>query len=607
LGPSAAGGAPSITAGDGTARLLQAAGGGWRLTPWWERQIERFLVDGAGGEAANELRSCLPLLERLGSAADDDGPRSALVEKAVALWMRPGFETLLSPPRLRFDPFPYQLRAAEAALRRMRGRAILADEVGLGKTIEAGLVLSELYLRRLAQRVLILVPAGLVEQWVEELDRKFALPVCVAAGGDRPEVLAQAQILLASLPTARRGALRDGLTQQSWDLVVVDEAHRLKNPTSASARLARALTTRYLLLLTATPVENRLEDIFQLVNLVRPGHLGTPAEFRARHGSGRAGAEVRAVDELRAKLRTVMVRHRRSQVSVMLPPRLAETIAISPDEEEASLYAEIGARVRERARAEPRATMGLEGLLRLAGSNPGGLASRLERFGWDDLAARAAALPPSRKIEAALVLLRRQVHAGEKVVLFTAFRETLDSLARLAAGAGLEPAVYHGALSRRGKEEAVAAFRGPRSLLITTEAAGEGRNLQFSRALVNYDLPWNPMQIEQRLGRLHRIGQDREVLLWNLVTRGTLEERILHVLEAKLNLFELVVGELDMVLGRVDDDFDFESSVFQAHVESADGDELTARLDSLGERLSRARRDYLASRERTDNLVAELE
>jgi hypothetical protein len=121
--------------------------------------------------------------------------------------------------------------------------------------------------------------------------------------------------------------------------------------------------------------------------------------------------------------------------------------------------------------------------------------------------------------------------------------------------------------------------------------------------MINTDLPWNPMQIEQRLGRLHRIGQQHDVVLTNLVSRGTVEQRILHVLESKINMFELVVGELDMILGRVDDDFDFETSVFDAFVTAADDAEFEQRLDAIGERLVGARRAYLDTRHAVDGLV----
>ena len=569
----------------------------------WER-----LVDDALGALPAELGGCAALVRRLATPLPADGRESWLVDMAAELLSRPGFDTFVSLPRLRFQPFPHQLSAASAALRRMRGRAILADEVGLGKTIEAGLVLSELYLRRLAGRVLVLVPAGLVEQWREELDQKFGLPALVqgSAAWGRAERRLESPILIVSLGAARRGELREQLSAVSWDLVIVDEAHRLKRTASASAQLVRSLRTRYLLLLTATPVENRLDDLFQLVNLVRPGHLGTTAEFRSRHGAA-AGRTPSQLEQLQERMREVMVRHRRSEVALMLPRRLAETRRISPGPEEEQLYRLVSQRVRGRAReAGWSEALALRSLQRLAGSSPRALAPSLERACWWDLADWARRAPTTRKSAALLDLLRRHLAAGEKVVVFTAFRETLDLLAELADAEGIPAARYHGSLSRKEKEEAVRGFQEDLPVLLTTEAAGEGRNLQFCHVMVNFDLPWNPMQIEQRLGRIHRIGQDRDVLLTNLVTGGTVEERILAVLEAKINLFELVVGELDMILGRIEDDFDFESSVFRAYVESEDDAEFQHRLDALGEDLARARGEYLESRERTDGLVPAL-
>jgi SNF2 family DNA or RNA helicase len=559
-----------------------------------------------------------PLVERLRAGRAVEAAASGLVDQAVEAWARPGFESFISLPRLRFEPLPHQFHAARTALVRLRGRAVLADEVGLGKTIEAGLVLSELYLRRLAERTLILVPAGLVEQWREELDRKFALP-CLAHGSPEWEAAADpwsSPVIVLSLAAARREPLRERVAAMPWDLLVVDEAHRLKNPRTASSRLVKSLQARHLLLLTATPVENRLDDLFHLVNLVRPGHLGSPAQFRRRHGSALGGAPVRQLAELQAALREVMVRHRRSEVALTLPRRLAETLYVVPGEQEAELYALVSARVREAARgASPAQALALRHLQRLAGSSPRALAASLARAGWDDLARRADAVPSIEKARTLLEVLRRDTGGGgaaragragtaqEKVVVFTAFRETLSFLTEVAAAAGLPAALYHGGLSRSAKDAAIRRFEHEVPLLLTTEAAGEGRNLQFCHAMVNYDLPWNPMQIEQRLGRIHRIGQDRDVLLTNLVNRGTVEERILRVLEMKINLFELVVGELDMILGRVEEDFDFESFVFTTYVESRDDEEFAARMESFGDGLARARQTYLAERGRVDRLV----
>jgi SNF2 family DNA or RNA helicase len=538
---------------------------------------------------------------------------SVLVDTAVEMWRRPGFDAFLSLPQLGFIPFGYQKQTAQTVLRRMRGRAILADEVGLGKTIEASLVLAELRLRGLADRVLVLTPAGLVDQWREELERKFALPTVIASGKGwaepGPGPGADRPVVLASIASARRDPLKSLLTEQPWDLVIADEAHRLRNPRSASGKLARTLRARYLLLLTATPVENRLQDLYELISLVSPGLLGTPAQFKARHiGTGaNAGADpaaARDLDGLRARTREVMVRHRRSEVEVLLPQRLAETALIPPSAEEADLYMAIVTRIRAEAKtATSSRLLTMRGLTRLAGSSPQAAAPTLAKVGWQDLAEQAADVMGSTKADAVLERVLRHTARGEKVLVFTAFRQTLQSLADRFDDAGVDAAVYHGSLSRREKEAAVASFRGEVPVLLSTESAGEGRNLQFCHVMINVDLPWNPMQIEQRLGRLHRIGQEQDVVLTNLVAQGTIEQRILHILESKINLFELVVGELDMILGRVDEDFDFEASVFDAFAGSADDAEFEGRLEKLGEQLVGARTDYLENRQALDALV----
>jgi SNF2 family DNA or RNA helicase len=549
----------------------------------------------------------LRLLEQLEAGVRVTDKHSTLVEEALAVWTRPGFDTFVCRPRLRFKPFPYQLRAASRALREMRGRAILADEVGLGKTIEAGIFLSELRLRGLAQQTLVLVPTGLLEQWQEELDRKFALPSLLLAGASwEPTLWSQDNpILIASLPSARRAPLRDALVANSWDLVIVDEAHRLKNPRSASATLLRELRSRYLLLLTATPVENRIDDLFQLVTLVRPGHVGTPSAFRRHYGSARTTDTIRYLPELPARMREVMIRHRRSEVALMLPRRLAETVRVEPGLEERELYRVVAERVREQGRNAPVEALALRTVQRIAGSCPPALGRTLEAVGWLDLAMRAATLQKTEKVRHLVQLLKRHHAQGEKVVVFTAFRDTLEFLGAAMGANGILAAVYHGGLSRKQKEAAIQHFGADLPVLISSEAGGEGRNLQFCHVMVNFDLPWNPMRIEQRLGRIHRIGQDHDVLLYNLVLAGSIEDRILQVLQAKINLFELVVGELDMILGRIEDEFDFESAVFKAYIESQQESDFADRLEKLGEALVCARTDYLESRRRMDALVGE--
>ncbi len=563
------------------------------------------------------------LVEQLASLEPVSYERGQLVEAALEVWRRPGFDTLASLSQLRFDPFDYQLRAAAVALQQMAGRAILADEVGLGKTIEAGIIMSELRLRGLARRVLVLAPTGLVGQWGEELERKFAVPTVVATrhgwgsdGGDALDAADPSPVVLASLATARRDRLRDLLVAQQWDLVVVDEAHRVRNPRTASSKLVRALRTRFMLLLTATPIENRVEDLYQLVSLVRPGLLGTAGDFRRLHGPAR-GADVtsetgvsgiRALPDLKRQLRQVMVRHRRSEVALMLPSRLAETRPVRPSAEESELYRRVSARVRDEGRSSgPARALALRTVQQLAGSSPVALAPTLEKLGWADLGEQARAVRACTKTAALGELLDQHRARQEKVIVFTAFRETLSHLTDVAAASGVKAVGYHGGLSRREKDGVIDAFEHDVDVLFSTESAGEGRNLQFCHAMINFDLPWNPMRIEQRLGRIHRIGQTHDVVLTNLVARGTIEEQILEVLHAKLNLFELVVGELDMVLGRVGEDFVFEDAVFDAHLESADEEDLSRRLEDLGTHLVQARVEHVAGRARIDELVAEME
>lgn len=546
------------------------------------------------------------LLDQLVAAPVVDETRSRLVDDAVAVSSRPGFETLLCGESLSFEPFDYQVQTAQTVLRRMRGRAILADEVGLGKTIEAGLILAELRMRGLANRALVVTPAGLVEQWREELERKFGLPTVDPAGlTGAAEHPGPQPVVLASIAAARREPLKSRLAGARWDLAIADEAHRLRNPRSASGLFARALRTRYLLLLTATPVENRLQDLYELTSLVAPGLLGTPAQFRARHGSDDA-AKPRDLAGLRARTREVMVRHRRSEVALRLPQRLAETVLVEPNPEEIAFYRDLTVRLRAQAPdASPRQRLTLRSIVRLAGSSPVAVAPTLRKYGWRGLAERAGGLTGFRKADVLLQSLRRHLGAGEKVLVFTAFRQTLDALARRLASDGITATVYHGSLSRIEKQRVIGEFGGTVDVLLSTESAGEGRNLQFCHNMINVDLPWNPMQIEQRLGRLHRVGQKHDVLLTNLVNRGTIEQRILHVLESKINLFELVVGELDMILGRIGDDFDFESSIFDAFVASADDHEFDRRLADLGAALARARTEYLAGRGAVDALAGD--
>jgi SNF2 family DNA or RNA helicase len=186
-------------------------------------------------------------------------------------------------------------------------------------------------------------------------------------------------------------------------------------------------------------------------------------------------------------------------------------------------------------------------------------------------------------------LLRR--NPGEKKLVFVHYRETLEHLAELLACEGFAFARFEGALSGPAKDAAIADFRERVPVLLCTESGGEGRNIQFCNTLINFDVPWNPMAIEQRIGRIDRIGQQREVYVFNLVTRGTLEEEILHLLEEKIAMFELVVGEVEAILGGLDEDRDFAELMLEAWLHTAEESRAEA-LNALGHRLQGARQQH---------------
>ena len=553
-----------------------------------------------------------------------------------------GFDELICLDQLKFTPFDYQIRAAQIVLRRFRGRGLLCDEVGLGKTIEAGLVLKEYLARNIVQRVLVVTPAALVEQWREELSSKFGLadfvttfdPVFRAAG---EEAWQRFPYLVTSLALARRAEHRARLAHIPFDLVIVDEAHHFKNRASASWKFVNDLQRKYILLLTATPVENNLEELYNLITLLKPGQLSTPKEFRKQFVVRGDPRQPKNRGQLRELLGDMMIRHSRSQVSVKLPPRQATTIRLSLSEEEAAFYASVSHLVRTRLHTMAAPLEDAQDgevqqedaisqtdrfvllmVQREAGSSPQAAEPTLR-----SMAAREAS-EEHRKVLLALAeqarrittwakanALERLLHSifqsnpHEKVIIFTHFRRTLEELAERLSALGILFAPYHGELSSEAKQAAILNFRDHAQVLLSTEAAGEGRNLQFCRTMVNFDIPWNPMRIEQRVGRIHRIGQTEEVRIYNLAARGTVEDYLLQILDQKLNMFELVIGEMDMILGHLADERDFEELLLKVWVQGQNESDLQAGFTQLGDVLQQARQAYRQAQEYDEALFGE--
>ena len=533
----------------------------------------------------------------------------ALRERAALWWVSNQSDDLLCLPHCRIRRLEYQVRTALRVLGPLRGRALLSDEVGLGKTIEAGLVLKELLTRGMVKKFLVLTLPSLVDQWAEELNDKFGVAtVTTNQPGVREEparLWRENPGIVASLHTLKQPAHLAVAREVHWDLLIVDEAHYLRNRDSQAWQAVNVLPRQFLLLLTATPVQNSLEELYNLVTLLMPGQLPTPREFRARFLDPKRPRQPREPEELRRLLGQVMIRNTRANAGVDLPPRHAETVVFAPDEPERTFWQQWEFEFRVALTRLNASQSSLWGrlLLRAAGSSPAAWRSALAKFP-DAAAARAwrdqSPLTDSwRRKCAAIVPLAR---GAGGVVVFTEFLETQAALAEFLRGAGGPVFVINGATPAATRQPITEEFRAHGGALVLTHSGTEGRNLQFCHCLANFDLPWNPMEIEQRIGRLHRLGQQHPVRIYNFVQAGTLQEHLLQILQDKLNLFELVVGETGLVLGERFSGDEFEEEIFRRWRESEG--RVAEALAGLGEELAAARDQYAEVKQLDETLFA---
>jgi SNF2 family DNA or RNA helicase len=359
------------------------------------------------------------------------------------------------------------------------------------------------------------------------------------------------------------------------------------------------LNKRFLLLLSATPVQNDLVELYNLLTLLKPGIFKTLKEFRAAYMIAGKPRQPANSDRLRELMRGAMIRNTRAVVALKLPRRHAVTMRVDGEPDERQAYEDLAAEVRRLAVEAGSGThrMTLRHLLGAAGSSPAAASAAVQRMAerhpraasWRALAKRWAALGAGGKEAALIELLRR--NPDEKKLVFVHYRETLAHLAGLLTKAGISFARFEGSLSGPEKDAAIGEFRDRTAVLLCTESGGEGRNIQFCNTLINFDVPWNPMAIEQRIGRIDRIGQQREVFVFNLVTRGTLEEQVLQLLDEKISMFELVVGEVGAILGGVEEDRDFAELVLDAWMQATEAGRTDA-FDAIGRSLEEARSRY---------------
>lgn len=484
-----------------------------------------------------------------------------------------------------FVPLPHQVETAKRVVRELRGRAILADEVGLGKTIEAGLILKEYLLRGLVKKALILVPASLVLQWTKELNDKFRID----ATPQRDEWSWENDIVVGSLDTAKRPPHREVVLNQSWDMVIIDEAHKLKNQRTKNWQMANEIPSKYLLLLTATPMQNQLKELHTLVTLLRPGHLGSASQFAAEHMADRRTAK--DANKLRETVSDIMIRNRRSEGGARLPKRHVQVVELELSEPERVFYDRVQSLLKREYEERMSMHVSILPLLTLqreiCSSSYAALISlekMLKRTQRADRQQQLAELidlgskiPEYTKITRVMELLDQ---FDDKCIIFTEYRATQDFIMYMLKKRGISAVPFRGGFKRGKKDWMKELFSRKTRVLVATESGGEGINLQFCHYMINYDLPWNPMRLEQRIGRIHRLGQTNECHVFNLATKDTIEQHIVHILYEKVRMFESVIGTLDDIVSDVRYDA-WEKKVFEATMTSSSHQELGTKLKNL--------------------------
>ena len=574
------------------------------------------------------------------------------------------------------EPKPHQIDAALFALQTpyLPG-VILADEVGLGKTIEAGIVITQYWAER-KRRILIIAPSSLRQQWQQELREKFLIPSTLLEAKLKEEQLSQGisnntDVLICSYEFALR---HETSLMRQWDLVICDEAHRLRNfytgrnkGSDAISHIVRGASKT--LLLTATPLQNRLEELYGLVSVFDPTYFYSLDAFRERYIKSRTS---KTNDDLVERVAVISKRTLRKDADkyIHFTKRLPLTIEFLPSKPEIELYNKVNEYLqREELYAFSNSQRHLTALIirKRLGSSTYAVASTLENIAnrlneelqagirrdnrgviivndlspedltdeeWEELeesekSSSETSFGPSageklsnevleamrsevNELRSYAELARsvtvnekasklnealdfgferlRELGAPEKAIIFTDSTKTQEYIARSLVEVGRAEGLilFNGSNDSPGANEIykewlltnkegdvitgipavdrrkalVDYYRTTGKIMIATEAAAEGINLQFCSMVVNYDLPWNPQRVEQRIGRAHRFGQKYDVVVVNFSNKGNVAEaRILELLAGKFHLFESVFGASDEVLGAIEDGFDFEKKI----------------------------------------------
>lgn len=547
-------------------------------------------------------------------------------DSGLRLRLQAGFSTLaqgidelksVANSNRRISTYHHQISAVLRVLRQCEGQAVLADEVGLGKTIEAGLVIKEYQIRGMIEDALVIVPPTLIEQWRLEMKDKFGLHFKVWSKRWDSKKWESEQLVIASIHSLKRPEYSDIIDSRVWDILVVDEAHHARRPASQAWTLINRLRTRYRLLLTATPIHNSMRDLYAIVNLTKPGTFHSYSAFKNDFVDEKDSSDRTAknISTLRRLLSTVLIRTRRIDTTMELPARQVFTQSIELSTAEHVAYQEVTQYIRQclKKQDDGRRDLSLYTLQRELCSSPSAAANTLlviakrrtnnsyRRRRLREMAKRCLGLPTPAKWHAVEVLIHNC--KNEKIIIYTEFRRTAESLTQFLKEKRLNAILLCG---KSEKTSVIEDFRNTAQILVATEVGTEGLNLQFCRNVVNLDFPWNPMRIEQRIGRVHRIDQMQVVRVFNLVTQNTIEDYIVEVLEKKLRLFQLLVGEAESVLGMMSDRKSFEAEIYTILANAKDEQEIRRELQRYGEQIAGAVAEFEIMKHIPDSLVIPL-
>lgn len=583
------------------------------------------------------------------------------------------------------DLNPHQVDAALFSFSSPLSKGVLlADEVGLGKTIEAGIVVAQ-YFAEHRRNILLIVPASLRNQWLSELDEKFYIKSMILESKNYNQLTKQGilnpfsqkdKVVICSYNFA--SLKKDDLERVNWDLVIIDEAHRLRNVYKSSNKIGNnlkiALQDKKKILLTATPLQNNLMELYGLVSILDDKVFSDVKTFRDKYVNAK-NDDLRNLF-LKEKISSFCKRTLRKQVTEYVPYTKREAILTeyAPTKEEEELYNNVSAYLQEDVLyALPNSQRKLMTMIlrKLLASSSFAIAStldaliiRLEKLitgidselnledydSIDELLEEAdtteveiiadtivnrnsilkeleivkeyASLAKSIEINAKgqnlLTALKQgfdrteELGGSRKAVIFTESRRTQEYLLNLLSQNGyngkivflngtntdeISKDIYKKWIAQHNGEDIVSGsrssdvkaavveeFKNNAEILIGTEAAAEGINLQFCSLLVNYDMPWNPQRIEQRIGRCHRYGQKNDVVVLNFVnTSNEADKRVYELLDQKFNLFEGIFGSSDEVLGSIENGVDFESKIASIYQNCRDANEIKQAFDDLQE------------------------